>query len=214
MWNNPDTQNNDWLSKMMGGAGIGSGLYGLFGNNKNPADEANKYINQIPGKTNPYFDPYFQAGKDQIPGLQDQYNQGMTDPGGKLNEIGGAYKQSPGLQFAIQQALMGGNNAAAAGGMAGSPQHQQQNMGLATNLASQDYNDWLKQATGLYGNAMTGSQGMANQGQQAGQSQADMIAQALAQKAAYGYEGQAQKNQNWSNAFGNIGGGLAAFFGL
>lgn len=200
------------LGKGVGAGALGAGIGGLFGGNKNPANAANKYIEQIPGQTNQYFDPYFQAGKSQIPGLQEQYGQGMNDPGGKLNEIGANYKQSPGFQFALKQALMGSGNAAAAGGMAGSPQHEQENMGIASGMASQDYNNWLQQATGLYGNAMTGAQGMANQGQQAGQSQADMIAQALAQQGAYGYEGQASKNA--SNPWGNILGGagmLAAF---
>jgi len=180
---------------------------------KNPADEASKYYDQIAGKTGQYFDPYNQAGQSQIPGLQEQYGKGMNDPGGLLNEIGGSYKQSPGLNFAIQQALMGGNNAAAAGGMAGSPQHQQQNMGLATNLASQDYNDWLQQATGIYGNAMTGSQGMANQGQQAGSNQANMIAQSLAQQGTNAYSGQQNKNQNNSDFWNMAGKAAGAFFG-
>jgi hypothetical protein len=187
----------------------------LIGGNKNPADKANKYINQIPGQTGQYLDPYNQAGQNQLSGLSEQYGKGMNNPGGLLNDIGSNYKQSPGFQFALQQALMGSNNAAAAGGMAGSPQHEQENMGVAQGLVSKDYNDWLQQATGLYGNALTGSQGMANQGQAAGTSQADMIAQALAQKAAYGYEGQASKNASspWGNILGGAG-TLAAFGGL
>ena len=200
------------LGKGTGAAALGSGVAGLFGSGSNPADKANQYINQIPGQTNQYFDPYNKAGQSQIPGLQEQYGKGMNDPGGLLNSIGANYKQSPGFQFALEQALKGGNNAAAAGGMAGSPAHEQENMGIASGLASKDYNDWLQQATGLYGNALTGSQGMANQGQQAGQSQADMIAQALAQQGNYAYEGQASKNA--SNPWGNILGGagmLAAF---
>ena len=200
------------LGKGVGAGTLGAGVGGLFGSGKNPADKANQYIDQIPGQTNQYLDPYNQAGKNQLSGLGDQYTQGMTDPGGKLNDIGSHYKQSPGFQFAMKQALMGSGNAAAAGGMAGSPQHEQENMGVASGLASKDYNDWLQQATGLYGNAITGAQGMANQGQTAATSQADMIAQTLAQKGNYAYEGQASKNA--SNPWGNILGGagmLAAF---
>ena len=111
----------------------------------------------------------------------------------------------------MQQALQGSNHQANAGGMFGSPQHSQQNMQLATDLANQDYYNYMNGATGLYGQGLQGGQNMTNQGQQAGQSQADMIAQALAQQAAYGYEGQAQKNQNKSGAFGNILGGLSSF---
>ena len=200
------------LGKGAGAASLGAGIGGLFGKGKNPADAANKYIDQIPGATNQYYQPYFDAGKSQIPGLQEQYGSLMDDPGSKLNSIGSNYQQSPGFQFALQQALMGSGNAAAAGGMAGSPQHEQENMGIASGLASQDYNNWLGQATGLYGQGLIGSQNMMNSGQQAGQSMADQIAQALAQKRQYAYEGQASKNS--SNPWGNILGGagmLAAF---
>lgn len=186
----------------------------LFSGGKNPADSAMPYLNQIPGQTQKYQQPWFEAGKNMIPGLSDQYNQLMNDPSKRLNDIGAGYKESPGFKFAMQQALQGGNHAAAAGGMAGSPQHEQQNMQLANDIASQDYNKWLDNALGLYGQGLSGGQNMSNQGQQAGQSMADMIAQTLAQQANLSFQGQSQKNQNQSDLFGNIAkgaGSLAAF---
>jgi len=189
-----------WFSNMFGG--------------KNPANSAMPYLNQIPGQTQQYQQPYFDAGKSQIPGLQDQYSQLMNDPGGKMNKIGEGFQESPGFKFAMQQAMQGGGHAAAAGGMAGSPQHEQQNMQMATDLGNQEYNNWMKNALGMYGQGLQGSQGMANQGQQAGQSMADMIAQTLAQQANLSFQGQSQQNQNQSDFFGNLikgGGSLAAF---
>lgn len=48
-------------------AGIGTGISQMFGGGgKNPYDAGNKYLDQIPGKTNQYFDPYFQAGKGML----------------------------------------------------------------------------------------------------------------------------------------------------
>lgn len=185
----------------------------LFGG-KNPADSAMPYLNQIPGQTQQYQQPWTQAGQNQLPGLQDQYSQLMNDPGGKMNKIGEGFKESPGFKFAMQQALQGGNHAAAAGGMAGSPQHEQQNMQMATDLGNQEYGNWMKNALGMYGQGLQGSQGMANQGQQAGQSMADMIAQTLAQQANLSFNGQQQQNQNKSDMWGNVfkgAGSLAAF---
>ena len=185
----------------------------LFGG-KNPADSAMPYLNQIPGQTQQYQQPWMQAGKDQLPGLQDQYSQLMNDPGGKMNKIGEGFKESPGFKFAMQQALQGGNHAAAAGGMAGSPQHEQQNMQMATDLGNQEYGNWMENALGMYGQGLQGSQGMANQGQEAGQSMADMIAQTLAQQANLSFNGQQQQNQNKSDMWGNVfkgAGSLAAF---
>lgn len=199
----------DWKEVISGGAGLGSGLMGAMGNNDNVSNAGNQYLNQIPGQTGQYFDPYFQAGAGQLPGLQQQYQQGMNDPGGKLNQIGGSFQQSPGFKFALEQALGSANRSAAAGGMAGSPMDMQNSMGLATDLANQDYYKWLSGATNLYGNAMQGSQGMANQGLQAGSQQANMIAQQLAQQAANAREDEAAKNKNNSSSWGNIIGGAA-----
>lgn len=200
------------------GAGFGNlaaGISGLFNNGNNPADAANKYIGQIPGATSKYFEPYVHYGQEALPILQGQYNDLLGSPGGKLNEIGQSFHESPGFKFALQQALQGANHAAAAGGMAGSPQHEQQNMQIGTNLANQDYYNWLNQATGLYGKGLSGEQGLMGGGLQAGNNLADMIAQTLAQQAQYEYEGQAAKNESKNSLFSNIGSGLGllgAFF--
>jgi hypothetical protein len=199
------------LQKLLGGASVGSGLYGLFGDHENPADKANQYIGQIPGQTRQYYEPWIQTGQKQLPGLEKQYGDLMGNPGGKFNEIGQNFHESPGFKFALQQALQGSNQQNAAGGMYGSPQNTQQNMQLATDLANQDYYNYMKGATGLYGAGLVGSQGLAGMGQESSKSLADMIAQTLAQQGAYGYEGAAQENQNKSGSIGNILGGLASF---
>lgn len=191
-----------------------SWLSDIFGGGKNPADSAMPYLNQIPGKTQQYQQPWFGAGKNMIPGLTDQYNQLMNDPSKRLNEIGAGYKESPGFKFAMQQALQGGNHAAAAGGMAGSPQHEQQNMQLANDIASQDYNKFLENSLGLYGQGLTGGQNISNQGQSAGKSMADMIAQTLAQQGNLAFQGQKQQNQNQSDLFGNIFNGIGSLAGF
>lgn len=191
-----------------------SWLSNLFSGGKNPADAAMPYLNQIPGQTQKYQQPYFDAGKDMLPGLQDQYGKLMNDPGGRMNDIGKSFQESPGFKFAMQQAMQGGNHAAAAGGMAGSPQHEQQNMQMATDLGNQDYNNWMDKALGMYGQGLNGGQTMANQGQQAGQSMSDMIAQTLAQQGNLAFQGQRQKNQNQNDLFGGAfkaAGSLAAF---
>jgi hypothetical protein len=181
----------------------------IFG--KNPADAASAYTGQIPGAVSPYLNPYFEAGKGAIPSLQEQYKQLLSDPGGFMNKLAGSYKESPGLQHNIAQAMQAGGHAAAAGGMAGSPQHEQQNMEAATDISSKDYNQYMQNMLGLYGQGLSGQQGMAGMGQQAGQSMADLISQALNQQGAYAYQGQAGRNQNRSSIFSNL---LGAFGGL
>jgi hypothetical protein len=185
--------------------GAAAGIFGLANPGKNPADEANKIVGQIPGQTSGYFDPYSQAGQRQIKPMEEEYQKLIGNPGQKLNDIGSNYQQSPGFQFALQQALQGSGHAAAAGGMAGSPQHEQENMGIASGLASQDYNNWLGQATGLYNTGLQGGENSMNRGLNAGDQQANMIAQTLAQQGAYSYNGQAAQNKARSDALGQIG---------
>ncbi len=185
-----------------------------FINGKNPANAGNKYISQIPSQTQGHYQPWEDAGKNMLPQLQDQYGQLMNDPGGKYNQIGESFHQSPGFKFAMEQALNATGNNAAAGGMAGSPAHMQGNQEMATNLANQDYYNYMGGATDLYKQGLNGGQTMSNQGQQAGQSQADMIAQTLAQQGNMAFNEQQQKNQNRSDMFGNIAqgfGGLGSF---
>ena len=202
----------DWKS-ILGGAGqLGAGIGGLFGmGNKNPQDEANKYLNQIPGQTSQYFDPYSQGGQKKFGELGDQSSQLMNDPGGKYNQIGQGFQQSPGFKFAMEQALGGANRSAAAGGMAGTPQNTQQDMQLANDLASQDYYKYMEGATGLYGKGLDSANSMSQMGLNAGTSQADMIAQMLAKQGQNAYTGAKESNQNKGNAFSNILGGIGSF---
>jgi hypothetical protein len=185
---------------------------GMFGNN-NPAHDAMGYFNQIPGQVKPYYDPYIQAGQRQLPGLESQYGQLQNDPGGRLNQIGQSYHQSPGFQFALQQALQGSGHAAAAGGMAGSPQHEQQNMELATNLGNQDYNQYMQNALGLYGMGMQGGQHLYDQGYNASNEMGQTIGNNLQSQGSLAYNGRQQQMQSQGDtlgAFANLA-SLAAF---
>jgi len=190
-----------------------SWLSDFFKGGKNPADAAMPYLNQIPGQASPYLDPFFQAGKGALNPLQEQYKNLLGDPGGFMNKIGGSYQQSPGFKSAMEQALTAGNHAAAAGGMAGTPQSQFQQMQMATGLANQDYNNWMQNALGLYGQGLTGEQGMAGMGQQAGQSLSDLISQTLAQQGNLAFQGSRQQNQNKNDLWGNIFKGAGSLFG-
>lgn len=151
---------------------------------QSPADQAMPYLNQIPDQLKSYYEPYMQAGQN---------------PGQKVNEIGQGYQQSPGYQFALQQALQAGNNAGLANRMAGTPAHEQQQMQIATGLANQDYNNWLGNAMGVYG-----------QGFGATNSLAQSLSDNLLSKASFGYEGAAGRNQHRQGQFGNIVTGLGA----
>lgn len=60
-----------------------------------------------------------------------------------LNQLTTGYKPSPAAIYAVEQATIAANNAAAAGGYFGSPQHQVQLDEQIINIASLDYNQYL-----------------------------------------------------------------------
>jgi hypothetical protein len=207
--------------KMLGGAAPGlaqtaGGLNTIFGKQpKNPGTVANNYISQIPGQTKPYYQPYMDAGKGALSDLQNQYKDLLS--GNTQNQLGSNFKESPGYQYNLQQALGAGNNASAAGGMLGTPMHQEQNMGIAHGLASQDYNNYMQNQIGLYGSGLHGEEGLNNQGFEANKGYADTLGNALSQQGAYGFAGQTGQNQykqqGMSDIFGGLGGAASGLSG-
>jgi hypothetical protein len=189
-------------------------LGGLFGGHNDPSKAGMEYYNQIPGQLEKYLSPYINRGNRAGGILEGQYGNLLNDPGGMLNKIGGGYQQSPGFKFALQQAMQGAGHAAAAGGMAGSPQHEQQNMTLATNLANQDYNQWIQNALGLYGKGLGGEEGMYGIGAKAGIGMGEDLASLLAQQGNMAYAGAAGRNQYNQQNLSNLIGGGAALLGF
>ena len=190
-----------------------SWLSELFHGGKNPADSASPYLNKIPGAVSPYYQPYINQGQQANQNLMGQFGQLINNPGEKFSQLGQGYKESPGYQFKLNQALQAGNNASAAGGMAGSPMHQQQSMQTANDIASQDYNDYINHILGLYGYGLQGEQGLGQQGYEASRGYGDILGSNLAQQGQLAYEGQAGQNANRSGLFNNIISGAATVGG-
>ncbi len=192
--------------------GIGSiigGLSGLFGGHKNPAKTANDTLDTIPGQTKPYYQPYMDAGSDSLKTLKEQYDRLTNDPGGLYSDLGKGYKESPGYQFKLHEALGASQNASAAGGMLGTPYDQGQATRTANDVASQDFNDYIKNIMGLYGEGLTGNKDLEHQGFDANTGFANLLSQITGQKAHNDFEGQAGENrgkaQSWSDIVSGIG---------
>ena len=128
----------------------------------------------------------------------------MGNPDDFINNIGKGYQQSPGFDFALKQALQGSSNAMAAGGMAGSPMHEQANMELATNLANQDYNQWLQTALGQHSQGLAGGQGIYNSGMNASDAMARMIADAYGSQASNAFAGAQSQNNMMMGGIGAL----------
>lgn len=186
---------------------------GIFQPPPNPANSAMPYLNQIAGMLPQYFQPWINAGQQALPQLQQQYGQLLNNPGGVMNNIGAGFHQSPGYQFQTQQALNAANRAAAAGGMVGSPEEQQNIATTVNGLANQDYYNYLNHGMSMYGMGLQGEGNLAQMGYGASANLGDDLASSLMSQAQLAYSGQSDVNQGRFGMLGNVmgaGGGLLA----
>jgi len=196
-----------------GAASLFGGLFGGRGGQNN----AGGMLDEIPGMVSPYFNPYIERG-NQIGGtLQDQLNQLMKNPGALEAMMGKGYQKSPGYDFNLGEAQKAGAQASAAGGMAGSPAHQQFAAQTASNFANNDYNNYMGRVIGLYGQCLGGAQGMYGTGAQMGSQLAQLLAMNQMNKASLenqrAQQEQQRKGSIWGGLGSLIGGGLGALAG-
>ncbi len=196
------------LGSLVNGLGsAGMGTWNAFGGGyKDPTARAMQTIGQVPGKVEPYYQPWMEAGKGALGDLQSQYKDLLA--GDTYNKLASGYKESPGYQFKLNQALNAAGNAQAAGGMLGTPQHQQGNMELANDIASQDFQNYLNSQMGLYGMGLQGEQGLNQMGYGASDAMANTLANALSQQGQMQFYGDAGRNIWKNQGIGNIFSGL------
>jgi hypothetical protein len=233
-------------------------------NYKNPASAAQPYLNQIPGELQQYLNPYINSGQNAMGILQGQYgnllqnpsqtynqlsnNSGQAlntsnqiqgnwqQPTNVMNQIGSTYQSSPGYQWNVQQATNAGNNAAAAGGMLGSPQQQQNMASTVSGLANQDYNNYvdtglnqynrsvsnnlgqynnfMNQGMNMYNTGLSGFGNINQMGYGASNNMSQDLASALMSQANLAYSGQQNQNENQGGSMGGLFGNLGDLFHL
>lgn len=202
----------DPLSIGTGLASAAGGLASLFGNKKksNPANAANKYLQQIPGMTLPFYADYINEGKGFMPGYDQMLSELSNDPGAFYNKIGSGYKESPGYAFKLREGLGAAGNAAAAGGMLGTPMHQEQATGVAEGIANQDFMDYLNSVLGIFGQGMQGQENAINRGFDASKGFGDIVGNTLGSSADVAFKGKAGQNASRAQGWSNLASGLAS----
>lgn len=207
----------NWMGGLMGGGMLGQGLAGLFGGGKNPFEAGNPYYEQIMNQLPGYFEPWISAGKGALPTLQEQFGQLISDPNALYNKFASGYKESPGYQWRQQQGQGAALNAAAAGGMAGTPQAQQQAAQISENIANQDFQNYLQSILGMYGQGLGGLSGISQQGLAGSIGLGEDLASVLARQAEAAMRGQEleqrESGMDWGNILGGIGSLAGMFFG-
>jgi hypothetical protein len=201
------------LSLGSGLAGVGSGLYNIFNPGKSPYEEASRIYGQIPGATQPYFQPYIQAGRSAMGDLQGQYGQLTGQTGDVYNRLAGGYQESPGYKRQLEQAMGGVNRAAAAGGMLGTPAAQLQAADVGQNVASRDFGDYMNRMQSLYGMGLGGLGEINKMGYGASTNYADMLGNIMAQQGGTSALSQALQNQQRSQGIGQVASGAGSLLG-
>lgn len=176
----------------------------LFG--EDPSKGSMKYLNQIPGTITPYYQPYIDMGNRNMQWHDDATQQMLNDPTGLYNKFASGYSQSPGYNYNMDQSLQAAKNIGAASGQAGSPAMQQWIMQQSSGLASQDFNNYMGDVMGLYGQGYGGAGQATNLGYQASSGLADDLASNLMNQSSLSYSGAANKNAMNAGLFNTIAG--------
>lgn len=180
-------------------------------------NEANKYLDQIPGVAHQGYDPYVNAGLDASGKTKSSYESMMDDPTGFINKLMEGYKPSEGYQFQKEQLEKELGNTAASGGIAGTPQDQMNQGQGVQKLLSQDMQQFLMNALGLFGKGLEGEEGIAGRGFDASGKLTDDLGGALNQKGGLAFQNAQQGNKNkndmWSMFGKALGAGAGTFLG-
>jgi hypothetical protein len=190
--------------------GVGAGFMG--GGMKNPAAGMGKGYQDMIAVLQQMLAPYIGGGQNVLPGLQEQYGQLVNDPGSMLAKWGAGYKESPGYKHRQYEGQQAAQNAMAAGGMSGSPMHQEYAAKISEDIANQDFNDYMAQVLGAYGLGLGGQERFAERGYGASRGLGEDIISILSQQMMANFMGkqaQGKSKQDMMNAllqmFGNLG---------
>lgn len=155
--------------------------------------DANKYLNQIPGVGKQYYNPFIDSGKKAGGILEGEYGK-LLNPTSFIDDIMKNYETSKGAQYEKNELGRGIGATAAAGGFAGTPEHQKQYGEMASNIMSKDMQQYLQNALGVYGMGLGGEHDIYGKGFEASGSLADMLAGALGSQAGLAFQSASQKN--------------------
>lgn len=171
-------------------------------------------LGNIPEEIKKYFQPSIEAGGRALPQLEETYGQMVHDPGQLYSELGKGFKESPGYQYRLQEALRAGSAKANAGGMGGSPAYQKWAMGTATNLANQDFENYMNKILELHGGGTKGLHDIYQTGTQTGTQYGTDVANIRGTQAQLKAAQDMAQRKMWMDILGKImGAGTSALVG-
>lgn len=178
-------------------------LSGATGNTEDPSKAANKYLSQIPGIGKQYYNPFIDRGARAGNTLEGEYGK-LMNPTSFMDDIMKNYQLSAGATYERDKLGKGIGSTAAAGGFAGTPEHQRSYGEMADKIMSGDMQQYLQNALGIYGKGLSGEEGFFNKGFDASSSLADLLGGNLASQGTLAFQGATQKNANQTALFNAI----------
>jgi hypothetical protein len=181
----------------------------LFGNPSEAALDMYSLEDMV-GMLNQYYGAYREAGLNMLPTLEQQANMLITSPGAVYSSLGAGFETSPGYEYQMQTGMNAANSAAAAGGMAGTQQHQGYAQSTAQGIAAQEWNTYMDYMMNLYKQGL----GLGTDINQMGFNASDTMAQELSRfmGAQMGLQYQGAAHQQ-SSLWGALGAGLGMLGG-
>lgn len=123
------------------------------------------------GNANDYLSPYGERGQNALDNVESRLGD-MSDPMAYINQIMGGYSLSPQAQLQMERSLDAANSAAAAGGMGGSSQVQNDVAELVQKLIAGDEQQYLNNVMGVNSQYLAGESGLGQMGYNADAQQA------------------------------------------
>ncbi len=184
--------------------------------NEDPSKSANRYLDQIPGIGKQYYNPFIEGGQEANGILKDQYGK-LMNPSSFIDDIMKHYNLSEGAQYQQDKLSKGIGATAAAGGFAGTPEHQREYGEMSHKIMSEDMQQYLQNALGVYGKGLSGQENFYNKGYDASSALADLLGGSLGSQAGLAFQGTQQRNMN-NQAFANalmkaLSSGAGAYMG-
>ena len=162
-----------------------------------PQKDANKYMEQIPGIGKQYYNPFIERGARAGNNLEGEYGK-MMNPTTFMDDIMKNYQMSQGATYQRDKLGKGIGATAAAGGFAGTPEHQTEYGEMANKIMSGDMQQYLQNALGIYGTGMKGEENFFNKGYDASSLLADLIAGNLASQGGLAFKAASDRNADRS----------------
>jgi len=180
---------------------------GLFGNSDAPYNDAMKQYQEWANKAQSVQNPFLDFGKSGMPLFQDWLSK-MKDPSTFINNLMGKYQESPFAKFQQEQAVRRANNAGStgsteAGGIGSTPmtQFMEQN---ASNISSQDMQNWLAKVLGINTEYGTGLNQEIGVGQNASNALTNLFNEMGSRMGEAAYGRAAGRNQDRTNMWGGL----------